>query len=168
MNEIAGATLVIQIFEFIRDDLRPSSTLSRFSLASLPPLILLVLLPFAASRQSLLTNSFQLLTGEHKRTSFAIKKSVYRCLSISALRACFSLPLFLPSPLFLSLFSPSLFSPRFGNNKYSCYSWNAFTTHLKSQNFLPKSDCWRLCFIYDSFNRKVRIKISVVEILVNN
>lgn len=111
MNETAGATLVIQIFEFIRGDPRPSSTLPSFSSASLPPLTPPFSCPSPLPRHSLLSNSVRSLAGEHERASFAI--SVYRCPSAFT---CVFLPFSLFPPPPLSLFLSS--SPRFGNNKY--------------------------------------------------
>lgn len=120
MNEIAGATLVIQIFEFIRRSPRPSSLrpylFVRVSTA-LNLLVPLYRLPLSSPHEFFSVAGWR----TRGRASFAI--SVYRCLTCK----CVYVRVFLSFP-----FS---FSSRFGNNKYA-----HFTTRFEctGNNVVPE------------------------------
>lgn len=156
MNETASATLVIQIFEFIRRSSLPSSplslffsssssTLSHFSCAFLPPSILLVLSslflpPFC---YPLFSNSSWLPTGQHTgeplsllAATVVLLVSAFTCAFLS-----FFLTVVVPLPLILFLPLPLARSSRFGNNKYALLraASNARVTTW-SRNFLLESD----------------------------
>lgn len=111
MNETADATLVIQIFEFIRGDLRPSSTPSCFSFAFLPPLILLRSSSLSPTPAILLSRIPLSCWLENTRESLSLLASTV----FSPVSAFTYVSLLFPLSLFLFFCS----SPRFRNNNYA-------------------------------------------------